>query len=125
MITEDYVSFKIAKLLKEKGFPQELGEVKNILPYYTDNGYLNKNDIGTVFQRSYCAAAAPSLSITMKWLREVHHLHITVFSSSQESWMYRITKPHQKLEDGKYGEDFNSYEKTAEEAIKYCLTNLI
>lgn len=64
-------------------------------------------------------------SAVMKWLREVHKLHITIFSQSQESWMYRITKPHQKLEDGEYGEDFNTYEDAAEAAIKFCLKNLI
>ena len=53
-----------------------------------------------------------------KWLRENHYLHITIFSSSQESWMYRITKPHQKLEDGIYGEDFTSYEEALSEGIK-------
>ena len=56
-----------------------------------------------------------------KWLREEKNLHITIFSSSQESWMYRITKPHQKLEEGMYGEDFTSYENALLHAIKECI----
>ena len=56
-----------------------------------------------------------------QWLREVKNLHITIFSSSQESWMYRITKPHQKLEEGVYGEDFTSYEEALQFAIKECV----
>ena len=56
-----------------------------------------------------------------KWLRENHNLHITIFSSSQESWMYRITKPHQKLEEGVYGEDFSTYEEALHFAIKECV----
>ena len=56
-----------------------------------------------------------------KWLRENHNLHITIFSSSQESWMYRITKPHQKLEEGVYGEDFTSYEEALLEGIKEAI----
>ena len=56
-----------------------------------------------------------------KWLRENHNLHITIFSSSQESWMFRITKPHQKLEDGICGEDFISYEEALLEGIKEAI----
>lgn len=53
-----------------------------------------------------------------KWLREEKKLHITIFSQSQESWQYRITKPHQRLEDGIHGEDFSSYEEALAESIK-------
>ena len=53
-----------------------------------------------------------------KWLREEKKLHITIYSQSQESWQYRITKPHQKLEDGLHGEDFASYEEALSEGIK-------
>ena len=59
-----------------------------------------------------------------KFIRDEKKLHITIFSSSQESWMYRITKPHQKLEEGVYGEDFTSYEDALlhaiRESIKLC-----
>ena len=51
-----------------------------------------------------------SLYTAQKWFRKVKNLHITLFSQSQESWMYRITKPGQKLEDGVYAEDFEKYE---------------
>jgi len=63
--------------------------------------------------------------MAMKWLREVHKLHITIFSQSQESWMYRITRPGQKLEEGDYGEDFYSYEEALDAAIKHCLTDIL
>ena len=53
-----------------------------------------------------------------KFLREEKKLHITIFSQSQESWQYRITKPHQRLEDGIHGEDFSSYEEALAEGIK-------
>ena len=42
MITEDYVSFEIAKLLKEKGF-DELCYQK-----YDDEGYLSFNHVGYI-----------------------------------------------------------------------------
>jgi hypothetical protein len=65
--------------------------------------------------------SAPTLDVVQRWLREVHKLHITIFSSSQESWMFRITKPHQQLEDGIYGEDFETFEDAQDAAIKKCL----
>ena len=64
---------------------------------------------------------APTMWEAQKWLRENYYLHITIFSSSQESWMFRITKPHQKLEDGIYGEDFTSYEEALLEGIKQAI----
>lgn len=121
MIEEDYVSFEIAKLLKEKGFNEPC------------IGFYNPID-GCFFETSirkswnynqHGSINAPTLQMAMKWLREVHHLHITVFSSSQESWMYRITKPHQTLKEGCYGEDYASNEEACEAAIKYCLDNII
>lgn len=62
-----------------------------------------------------------SLYDAQRFLREEKKLHITIFSQSQESWQYRITKPHQKLEDGLYGEDFSSYEEALNYAIKDCI----
>ena len=59
-----------------------------------------------------------------KWLRKEKKLHITIFSQSQESWQYRITKPHQKLEDGLYGEDFSSYEEALSEGIKEAIKHI-
>lgn len=59
-----------------------------------------------------------------QWLRERHNLHITIYSQSQESWQYRITKPHQRLEDGLHGEDFSSYEDALNHAIKECIKHV-
>ena len=62
-----------------------------------------------------------SLYEAQKWMREVKKLHITIYSQSQESWQYRITKPHQRLEDGLHGEDYASYEDALINAIKECI----
>ena len=59
-----------------------------------------------------------------KFLREEKKLHITIYSQSQESWQYRITKSHQKLEDGLHGEDFSSYEEALLEGIKEVVKHL-
>ena len=68
----------------------------------------------------------PRLSLyeAQKWLREEKKLHITIYSQSQESWQYRITKPHQRLEDGLHGEDFSSFEEALLEGVK-CAVKIL
>ena len=121
MIIEDYVSFEVAKLLKEKGFDEpciavyEEGVLRiNTLCYY-HNSELS----------SYICA--PTLQMSMKWLREVHHI-IFVFKPSYFSgdectyWTYE-----RWCGDNFDGEvlSFKTYEEACEAALKYCLENLI
>lgn len=103
---EYYVSLEVAKLLKEAGFDWEC-----------DKSYDCTNS-DCVRYEEY---SAPTLDVAQRWLRETYHLHITIFSSSQESWMFRITKLHEKLENGEYGEDFYTYEEAQEAGIKKAL----
>ena len=109
------IGFKTAKVLYKKGFcnGSEQG--------YTFEGKLEKVYYGSSFKNgdieNNIYYEAPSQSLVQKWIRESLQLHITIFSSSQESWMYRITKPHQKLEDGIYCEDFDTYEDALEDAL--------
>ena len=100
MLTEkDYCDYDTCVALKELGFP---------IDWFEDEAWHDNNTNILLYS-------------AQKWLRENHNLHITIFSSSQESWMYRITKPHQKLEEGVYGEDFTSYEETLLEGIKEAI----
>lgn len=127
---EAYVSFETAKLLKEKGFDWKTDHDL----YYVVKGYgtgtqfnfidYNPGSITHEPFRDY-TIEMPTQQMAASWLRLTHKLHITCFSSSQESWMYRITKPHQKLEEGIYGEDYATYEDALEAAMLYCLKNLI
>ena len=76
-----------------------------------DNGAIKKQQIIPLV-KSYLAP---------KWFRDEHKLHVTIYSCSQESWMYRITKQGQKLEEGIYAEDFSSYEEALDDALqKMC-----
>ena len=121
---ECYVSLEVAKLLKKAGFDWEVNHsypncesLDNSCSGYMEDlsFYHNLND------GKYGGMSAPTLEIAQRWLRKTHHLHITIFSSSQESWMFRITKLHEKLENGLYGEDFYTYEEAQEAAIKKAL----
>lgn len=119
MITEDYVSFEIAKLLKEKGF---------------DGIATNSYDNYTREFLPHCAkhsgqTNAPTFQMAMKWLRKVHRLEIYPFHDMLQgsAWWYRIERNTglslivEKEEDVIYG----TYEQACEAAIKYCLENLI
>jgi len=134
-ITEDYVSFEIAKLLKKKGFNEECFALYNPDGVLIQSGIrLNNIQVGRV-EGSY---SAPTLQMVMKWLREVHYLHITVHPGVSEYgfvWTYVIVFAK---EAGKGETHFykisqittpivksKSYEQACEAAIKYCLEHLI
>ena len=126
-ITEDYVSFETAKLLKEKGFNQ------NCATYYLD-GQVWRHYHGEVIPKAKQIYAAPTQAVAMKWLREVHK--IGIFPST-----YTFTNGDGTEEYHPYGtaiinlvtyelmtDDImprSSYKQACEAAIKYCLENLI
>ena len=124
MVTEDYVSFETAKLLKEKGFDEPCVYV------YRHDG---SEDIWDT-DKEDIACQKPTLQMVMKWLREVHNLFIqiciiphTTITIEQKYYFFTIHKNRRTLA---FRKDFPSeyyftYEEACEEAIKYCLENLI
>ena len=114
MITEDYVSFETAKLMKEKGF------VKFTYACFTHDG---EGLCGYVGANS--DIMRPTLQMAMKWLREVHKVDITVDPHEVgNNWIYQFHICQNK--DYLFSRDIDtSYENCAEAAIRYCLENLI
>ena len=133
MITEDYVSFETAKLLKEKGFDEDINF------WYNENGneifFQQKYDImyNWRVRQGMKIYQCPTLQMVMKWLREVYKIIPIILTdeNSQDSFYYwfRIdTIKEGKWEDAIYRENekaFPTYEEACEAAIKYCLENLI
>lgn len=139
MITEDYVSFETAKLLKEKGFDESTSMV--YMPYgdlcklhrYDSIRNSNYNDI----TKNYFEYTAPTIQMAMKWLREEHSIIIIVEShifNPQEARTTRFRfsvwvednyeEPY--FDDPEHQFDsFSTYENTCDVAIKYCLENLV
>ena len=133
-ITEDYVSYETAKLLKEKGFeynPDEsywLIDADNKMYWISRISAYDYVDAPTEsFQRPKNGYRLITQAMAMKWLREVHNICISVdvkigggkyyvCISSTESGL-----SHGVLED----EVWDTYEEACETAIKYCLENLI
>ena len=140
MITEDYVSFETAKLLKEKGFDWECRAF-----WKEWNGKITLCHCSSAHAFEFCYnsmlenyndeeetnIAAPTLQMAMKWLREIHNLEIYPYHNNStiynSKWWFEIIEyPNSvaEYESGK-NEEFDTYEEACEAAIKYCLENLI
>ena len=143
-ITEDYVSFETAKLLKEKRFDDETP-----VNYFVGDDKPRGCVVGEMIRHKRAEEdthliACPTLWMAMKWLREVHNIHIEL----------RVLKPygtdghhHSIPKDGviyyaeilhidKWNKDLEEFEhvglstkdtneKACEAASKYCRENLI
>ena len=118
MITEDYVSFETAKLLKEKGF--DTVDIDAYFPfvYYSDGKMDFYDDDNPLF-----VCEAVTLQMAMKWLREVHNIALNV-CYLLGTWAYIIYRTD--VSTSRFNsEDFDTYEEACEAGIKHCLENLI
>ena len=149
MITEDYVSFEIAKLLKEKGFDAEChshyypchypdGSIQyhkyERTEYEKDKPYYAIYSLKTLPTDHYLA---PTLQMALKWLRKKgFHIFVPMEIDYDEDergdkWYHNATyyPEIRRVSDGKIMYDDGSLyaepEHAYEVAIKYCLENLI
>lgn len=132
MITEDYVSFEIAVLLKEKGFDWQQS------PFYSEqymdewkqeNSYQIPNpdyDPNIPFDTETITMVAPhiSQSLALKWLREVHKLFVEIVWTGYEN-MYSFNVTNMKDGFIKEANIACSYNEAVEAALLYVLKNLI
>ena len=116
---EDYVSFETAKLLKEKGF----NEITDKQFFIIDKivGDYNITDRSRNPERYL---DAPTLQMAMKWLREVHELHVDI-DPLEGNWRTKIVELEDLCEVDRGISLYGTYEEACEAAIKYCLENLI
>lgn len=135
MVTEDYVSFETAMLLKEKGFNERTN-----MPHIDD------------YQRLVCYI--PTLQMATKWLQKALNILVIPnyeYECDDTPWCYKIFlleeggKPQRVPIKGvsydkdnnptehtvgyrdyeRSYEDYSTKEEAIEEGIKYCLKNLI
>ena len=122
MITEDYCSFEVAKLLKEKGF-----DIVCNTAYY-NSSLIDYTMYGFCLDGEFIFA--PTHQMAMKWLREEKYISIVIDDEIPLSYKY-IIKKYSINKDYRicvYKEEslpFVKYEYTVDAAIKYCLENLI
>jgi hypothetical protein len=134
----EFVTFEIAKKLKEKGYPQVK---KNTLAMYDEVGYWcslakNLDDFEYLFvdfDEHDCVC--PTIAQVLEWLREEHCLHFEVLSTVY-GYRLSISDTPDKGGTGRYFSHANDdgtndcgawdrYEDCVLYGIKYFLDNLI
>ena len=132
MIEERICSYKLSKLLQEKGFDEEcekwytyedmIGEINDCIgPQSNSDHYANDFE-----------CTAPTHQMACDWLRKVHHICITIYPNKEkgfEAVFYDIESDVEiTLQSfGVYGYHIfeNSYKEVIEKALKYSLENLV
>ena len=121
MITEDYVSFETAKLLKEKGFDEYT------LAYYDETGIFEYDPDflpNGLLCPTFCSA--PTLGKTMKWLEAEHGIFITVRRGiGGNGFVYTPYIFDKDSNEHKQHTGYDSRAEAEEAAIRYCVEKLI
>lgn len=124
---EDFVTFEIAKKLKEKGF--------NILSYFyyrTDDKFLHNAVVGKPLV--YCdkiddeVVIAPTISQVFKWLREEKKLYVDVTYSPKiegsQDFFYATIQYIGYYKKTIYTNDsYDNWEEAALDGIEYAIDN--
>ena len=111
-ITEDYVSFETAKLLKEKGFN------------YQGFDYID-------FEGEVIRQDRPTLQMATKWLRKEHNILLFPLPAQENGKLVHLVEVWTwNEEEGIYESTYapmprKEPEQAVEAALKYCLENLI
>ena len=137
---EDFVTFEIAKKLKEKGFKEQC------LAYYTkDSDFYYNTSYGSDVENAFksfnsrpnhiCGKRidAPIIYQVLKWLRDEKKLHIE-FVGNACGYLYIVSDIPSEGGTDRYCSDYSGpnaggtwdkYEDCALNAIQYVLDNLI
>lgn len=122
MITEDYISYEVAKLLKEKGFEGACDYA------YSNKGNYFETDRSN-FDEVYCLR--PTHQMAMKWLREEKYVPIFIVPAKDENgnltycadvWTWN---DDEGIYEPTWAYANNIYKEAVEAALKYSLENLI
>ena len=128
MIREDYCSYEVAKMLKEKGFEGDI----NAYYHIWDNG--NKVCSAQEFSRSeapHLYIPAPTHQTAMKWLREAHNIFIVIephmydyVNEKNSSYVTSLWQGDNYYENVT-SIDYSTYEEAVEATLKCVLKTLI
>ena len=132
MIKEDFVSFEVAKLLKEKGFDEECRQYWS----ESDGRFIHSESvypIRNITNPCFFGPAAPTLQMAAKWLREEHNLSIDNTCSINGfycSVVHIVKDKGGRIIDVEDSADWETpYCKTFEEAfdkaLKFCLERML
>ena len=122
------INFETAKLVKEKGFPQETKRLE--IPYYNYKGEF-KGDVTDWRIRRYLRGedtsdiefvSAPTQSLLAKWLREEHNIIVLVDYEGIDGYYYKFYsyKEGNKNYDAS-DKNYNTYEEAYEIGLYQAL----
>lgn len=127
MIHEEICTYEVAKLAKDKGFPQHIGNDA----YIVENEYDDEYEAGCCYPIQFIpdylpTVTAPTQSLLQRWLREEKFIDIAIypiFINGVRTYTCYVYAPN--LNKPKKLKYFDTYELTIEDALKYALENLI
>lgn len=135
MTHDEICTYEVAKLAKEKGFPQHIGNDA----YIVENEYDVEYEVGCCYPIPFIpdylpTITAPAQSLLQRWLREEKGVTICV-DIFDDGWFFDISTFY-KQDTGIYEVDipykssnvspvYDTYELALEDALKYALENLI
>lgn len=126
-MTEELVTLETAKVLKEKGFKEDVSVFYELVceegsyEYELFESYDAQNYNASVYSFS-----APTQYIAQKWLREIKKLHITIYNSAS-GYTYDISKADMGTvlycfpEGPNDAGNWDTYEEAMEAGILKCL----
>lgn len=131
MTHEEICTYEVAKLAKEKGFPQHIGNDA----YIVDNEYDDKYEVGCHYPIQFIpdylpTIVAPTQSLLQRWLRDTHAIDIDIYpiftdgSTDKREYgcqIYAVGKLNKPLRIG-YAK---TYENMLDKSLKYALENLV
>ena len=124
---ECYVSFEIAKLLKEAGFDWEEHYPRNFC-YVNDNTELfDKSVLKNYIGDDDVIYLAPTLEVAQRWLREVKDIDVYIFPTTNNKrgcvyeWGIKTFGRALWVEGQPYTNQYETYEETQEAGIKKAL----
>lgn len=119
-MTEQLVSFEMAKVLSEKDFNEECNYVYNVsgepLEYIHYEGKCDE-----------LQCTAPTQSFAQKWLRDEHGIHIEISREFEDYYLTRVCQYDKELGVNSDKElensttSFKTYELALEEGLKEAL----
>lgn len=126
-MTEEFVTLETAKLLKEKGFKEDVFTFYEVDCVEGDMILSETYDESENFNEKNDCLSAPSQSLAQKWLRETKNIHICVYNCAC-GYGYEISKADNGThitssvyEGTNDGGEWDTYEEVLETGLQEAL----
>lgn len=133
MIHEEICTFEVAKLAKDKGFPQHIGDDA----YIVENEYDNEYEVGCHYPIQFIPDYLPTITAPtqvqlQRWLRKEKGIIVEVFMDDDSDTpltynIHQYKKGNWKCVCHHHGNYYavNDWELCLEDALKYTFKKLI